>query len=321
MRTRITRLMLAITFFTANAVYAADKPVDHPSIGRFEDSTIIDYKQTDFEEYVLLTSKVSSRAEWGDPEKTKYGQTLEGTITRITYESPKERTPLEVTRAYEEALQEKGFEFLFQCNDAACGGRGFNHAVVPYGLTFSENYKNQRYLAARKSRPQEGDIYVAIYIVKAYSTGGERKDRVYTQVDVIEEKPRQTKVIVVEAGEMADKIGSEGRIALYGIYFDTDSTAIKPDSKATLAEINKLLQDQPDLKILIVGHTDNAGGFDYNIDLSKRRAAAVTDALIKDYGIGRDRLQPWGVGYTAPLASNTTEEGRARNRRVELVAQ
>lgn len=316
-------VLLLFLSLASNDLLAADKAgsADHPLIGRFEDSRITDYKKTDFEEYVLLTRKVTGRVEWGDAKKTEYGQTLEGTLTRITYESPRERTPLEVIRAYEEALQGNGFEFLFQCSDAACGGRSFNHAVVPYGLTFSENYKDQRYLAARKTRPQEGDVFVAIYTVKAYSTGGEKKDRVYTQVDVIEKKPRQTNVIVVKADEMADKIGSEGKVALYGIYFDTDSTTIKPDSKPTLDEIGKLMQNNPDLKILVVGHTDNQGGFDYNIDLSRRRAAAVTNALVKDYGIGGGRLKPWGVGYTAPVATNTTEEGRSRNRRVELVAQ
>ncbi|MDZ7736085.1 MAG: DUF4892 domain-containing protein [Gammaproteobacteria bacterium] len=300
---------------------SAQEPADHPLVGRFEEAKIIDYKKTDFDDYVLLTKKVTSRAEWGEAAKTDYGQTLEGTLTRITYESPKEHSSLEVMRAYEESLQANGFEILFECDDAACGGRDFNHAVVPYDLTFSENYEDQRYIAAYKSRPEKGDVHVAIYTVKAYSIGGERKNRVYTQVDVIEAKPRETKVIVVKADEMADRIDTEGKVALYGIYFDTDSAAIKADSKPTLDEIDKLLQDNPDLKLLVVGHTDNQGGFDYNIDLSKRRAAAVTEALVNDYGINNDRLKPWGVGFTAPVATNTSEEGRARNRRVELVAQ
>lgn len=294
---------------------------DHPLVGRFENAEIIDYKKTDFDDYVLLTKKVAGRAEWGDASKTQYGKTLEGTLTRITYESPKAHTSLEVMRAYEEALQVNGFETLFECDNAGCGGRDFNHAVVPYDLSFSEHYKDQRYIAAHKSRPKKGDVHVAIYTVKAYSIGGERKDRVYTQVDVIEQKPRETKVIVVKADEMADKIEAEGKVALYGIYFDTDSAAVKADSKPTLDEIGKLMQNNADLKLLVVGHTDNQGGFDYNIDLSQRRAVSVTEALVNNYGISNDRLKPWGVGYTAPVATNSTEEGRAKNRRVELVAQ
>lgn len=322
MKNSIALVVSAPLFLFSNiSTTQAQEPTDHPLIGRFEHAKIIDYKKTDFDDYVLLTQKVTGRAEWGDASKTQYGKTLEGTLTRITYESPKAHTSLEVMRAYEEALQANSFETLFECDNAACGGRDFNHAVVPYDLTFSENHEDQRYIAARKSRPEKGDVHVAIYTVKAYSIGGDRKDRVYTQVDVIEQKPRETKVIVVKADEMADRIDTDGKIALYGIYFDTDSAAIKSDSKPTLDEIGKLLQKNEGMKLLVVGHTDNQGGFDYNIDLSKRRAASVTEALVNDYGISSDRLKPWGVGYTAPVATNTSEEGRARNRRVELVAQ
>lgn len=298
----------------------AQEPADHPEIGRFEGSRIVDHEQRAFEEYILLTKKVTGNLDWGDAAKADYGRTLEGKVTRITYESPKERSTLEVMRAYEEALTANGFEVLFQCDDAACGGRDFNHAVVPYDLTFSENHEDQRYLAARKARPEEGNLYVGIYVVKAYSVGGERKNRVYTQVDVIEERPRETKVVVVEAEEMAESLGAEGRVALRGIRFDLDSAEIRPESKPTLDQIGRLLRENPDLELLVVGHTDNQGGFDYNIDLSRRRAAAVAEALVRDYGIEPGRLTPWGVGYTAPVASNVSPEGRAMNRRVELVA-
>ena len=173
-------VLIALAVLLAGTPAAGQEPADHPEIGRFEDSRIVDHERMEFEEYVLLTDKVTGDAEWGEPEKANYGRMLEGTVTRITYESPKERSTLEVMRAYEEALTGNGFEILFQCDDAACGGRDFNHAVVPYHLTFSENYEDQRYLAARKARLGGGDIHVAIYVVKAYSVGGERKDRIYT---------------------------------------------------------------------------------------------------------------------------------------------
>lgn len=313
--------MLTAALASACAAQAQEPGADHAEVGRFEDSKIIDYARTDFDEYVLLTGKVTGRAEWGEAAKKDYGRVLEGTVTRITYESPRERTTLEVMRAYEDALAGNGFEIVFQCSDADCGGRSFNHSVVPYGLQFGEHYQGQRYLAARKTRPGEGEIHAAIYTVKAYSVGGESKDRVYTQVDVIEARPRDTQVIVVRADEMAERMDAEGRVALYGIYFDTDSAAVRPESRPTLEEIAALLGSQPDMKLLVVGHTDNQGGFDYNIDLSSRRAAAVTGYLVEAYGVDAGRLKPWGVGYTAPVASNTSVEGRARNRRVELVAQ
>ncbi len=311
-------LMLALSWSIGAA---AQEPADHPLVGRFEDSTIFDYETTEFDEYVLLTEEVTSGVEWGDAGKADHGVTLEGSVTRITYESPRNRTTLEVMRAYEEALAANGFETLFECDDAACGGRDFNHAVVPYDLTFSENYEDQRYLAARKPGNGAGDVHVAVYTVKATSIGGERQNRVYSQVDVIEEAARETGVVVVEADEMAARIGAEGKVALYGIYFATDSAEIQPDSRPTLDEIAELLGNEPDLDLLVVGHTDNQGAFEYNIDLSTRRAESVTEALVADYGVDRRRLRPWGVGYTAPVASNATEDGRARNRRVELVAR
>lgn len=319
---RNVRFLLGVLLLVtvAAAAGATEPGSDHPLVGRFEDARIVDYEAMAFDEYLLLTQEVTSRAEWGDAAKAQYGHPLEGRVTRITYESPKERSTLEVMRAYREALTENGFEVLFECDDAACGGRDFNHAVVPYDLTFSENYEDQRYVAARTARPQ-GDVHVAIYTVKAYSVGGERNNRVYTQVDVIEQEPRETEVVVVKADEMAEHIAAEGKVALYGIHFDTDSARIKTESRPALDEVGKLLSAQSELKLLVVGHTDNQGGFDYNIDLSQRRAAAVVEALAAEHGVARDRLKPWGVGFTAPVSSNATDEGRSRNRRVELVPQ
>jgi outer membrane protein OmpA-like peptidoglycan-associated protein len=95
---------------------------------------------------------------------------------------------------------------------------------------------------------------------------------------------------------------------------------VKPDSEPTLKEIAKLLkQDQK--KVFIVGHTDTQGGYEYNKNLSARRAKAVAEVLSKQYGIPASRLQSAGVGYLAPVASNDSEEGRAKNRRVELVQE
>jgi len=138
-------------------------------------------------------------------------------------------------------------------------------------------------------------------------------------LDVIITKKRENKMVQVKADEMKSKIDKEGKIALYGIYFDTDKAIIKPKSEPTIKEIAKLLKDNPKLKLLIVGHTDNQGTFVYNKGLSQRRAKAVVKELVSKYGINANRLHPVGVSYAAPVATNNTEEGRAKNRRVELV--
>ena len=123
------------------------------------------------------------------------------------------------------------------------------------------------------------------------------------------------------AESLAGNINETGKAAVYGIYFDTGKAEIKQESEPALAEIVKLLNSDSQLKLYVVGHTDNVGLFEYNIKLSQDRAAAVVKVLIGKYGITASRLTPFGDGPTAPVASNKSEEGRAKNRRVELVAQ
>jgi outer membrane protein OmpA-like peptidoglycan-associated protein len=125
---------------------------------------------------------------------------------------------------------------------------------------------------------------------------------------------------MVDAAAMAKGLGDQGHIALYGIYFDTDKATIKAESAPTLAEMAKLLNGQPKLDVFIVGHTDSQGSYEHNMTLSRQRAEAVAAALVGSYKIARTRLRTAGVGYLAPVGSNASEDGRALNRRVELVA-
>ncbi|MEQ1824291.1 MAG: OmpA family protein, partial [Fimbriimonadaceae bacterium] len=129
---------------------------------------------------------------------------------------------------------------------------------------------------------------------------------------------RDQRMELVKSEEMASQIALNGRIALYGIQFDFNSAAIKTDSDATLGEIAKLLQSKPGLKILVVGHTDTVGTFEFNRALSQKRAESVV-ANLTGKGVTANRLFPVGVSFASPIATNNTEEGRAKNRRVELV--
>jgi outer membrane protein OmpA-like peptidoglycan-associated protein len=106
-----------------------------------------------------------------------------------------------------------------------------------------------------------------------------------------------------------------------GILFDTGKADVKPESDPALQEVSKLLKANPALKVYVVGHTDNVGGLAANIDLSKRRAASVVLSLTTQYGVSAAQLQAYGDGPYAPIASNDAEDGRALNRRVELVKQ
>jgi len=125
--------------------------------------------------------------------------------------------------------------------------------------------------------------------------------------------------VVVSAEQIAKSIADEGKAVFYGLYFDSGKSVLKPESAPTLAEMAKWLAANPANNVYIVGHTDMQGSVDSNMGLSRARAAAVVDALIKQHAVKRDRLGSEGVGPYAPLSNNTSDAGRAKNRRVEMV--
>jgi len=135
------------------------------------------------------------------------------------------------------------------------------------------------------------------------------------------EKGEMAQEVVVDAKSMAADISTSGKVAIYGIYFDFNKADVKPESEPTLKEITKLLQQDAKLKLYVVGHTDNIGGLNYNMKLSQQRADAVVKELVSKYKVDGSRLKALGVGPAAPVTSNDTEEGKAKNRRVELVKQ
>ena len=129
-----------------------------------------------------------------------------------------------------------------------------------------------------------------------------------------------TNISIMAGGKkLYDTLAESGRVATQGIYFDSGSDKIRPESTPTLKEIAAMLNEHADLKLTIEGHTDNVGNAQENQDLSNRRAAAVKAFLVSAYGIGAERLESTGLGDTKPVAANTTPEGRQQNRRVELV--
>jgi outer membrane protein OmpA-like peptidoglycan-associated protein len=128
--------------------------------------------------------------------------------------------------------------------------------------------------------------------------------------------------MVATAAELSSGIGGSGHSVVNGILFDTGKADVKPESAPALKAVVDTLTQDPKLKVYVVGHTDNVGAVAANIDLSKRRAAAVVQVLsAAPYNIAAGRMQSFGDGPTAPVASNDTEDGRALNRRVELVKQ
>ncbi|MCI0490906.1 MAG: OmpA family protein [Blastocatellia bacterium] len=169
--------------------------------------------------------------------------------------------------------------------------------------------RDNRYAAGKLTRAG-AEVYVSVFI------GSQA-----TQLDIIEVKPIEGGLFSVDADALGADIESEGHAAVYAILFDTGKAIIKPESSAAIAEIAKLLKDRPRLNLYVVGHTDSTGGFEMNMKLSLDRAQAVVQSLVSEHGIAASRLKSHGVGPLAPVRSNATEEGKSKNRRVDLVAQ
>ena len=159
---------------------------------------------------------------------------------------------------------------------------------------------------------RKGGALTGVY-VEAYNGGWD-----YTLTIVESQEMRQD--VIADAAAMGKDIAAGGKTVIQGIFFDTGSAVIKPQSEAALTEMVKLMKGTPSLKAYIVGHTDNVGALDSNLKLSTSRADALVKALVAR-GIGAGRVKGSGVGPYSPIASNRGEPGRAQNRRVELVEQ
>lgn len=311
---RVAALVLAVSAAPAFAKDVAGSK-DHPLVGRYAGAEITGYTSSDFDEQQFLIGPVDLKAD-GEKFTDANAIKVEGKVVRIRYDAPKDRSALEIMRNYETSLKAKGFEPIFACADATCfKGVGSSFRMASFAGDGNINYRygdGVRYLLAKASRPT-GDVYAAVFV-------GTSKTGPLVRVIAADLKPMQDgQIQFVDAGAMAQSIAATGHVGLYGIQFDFDKAELKPESRPTLDEIAKVLKADPALALVVAGHTDAKGGFDYNVDLSKRRAAAVVADLTGRHGIAAQRLTPFGAGMAAPIASNDDETGRSKNRRVELV--
>lgn len=277
---------------------------DYPGIGRFAGSVITGYVAKNFDAMRLQAAPFKDG-------KAADERRLEGRITRIAYRTASGPSILEVSRNFENQLSKAGFETLLACDTDPCGAIPFTEAidVLPVPQMWVDGF-DYRYFAGRKAADGR-EIYASLLV-------SHNNQEITAQLTIAELGAMENKM--VSAAEMAKGLGDKGHIALYGIYFDTDKATMKPESRPTLEQIAQLLAGQPQLSVFIVGHTDSQGSYDYNLDLSRRRAEAVAAELARSYRIAPTRLRSAGVGLLAPVGSNATDAGRALNRRVELVA-
>lgn len=320
-------LVASAILLSVSAALAADVPgsKDSPLLKRYEGSEIIGYDYRGFDQFHLITGPLKSYDLPPDPS-TK----VTGKHTRILYVAPPERSPLEVFHNYAQELEQDGYETVFTCSEAECGkANAMPRTLYSNDRKLSNKGQMSEYAFSSPVEPQflaatlrraEGDVHVSLLVAKeTFKHFKETSQRTLVLLDIVEAAPMEQKMVTVDAGAMAKSIAAQGTIALYGIYFDTDKAELKPESGPTLEEIAKLLQGDAGLRLYVVGHTDGVGGYDYNMDLSRRRAQAVVQELVSKYAVAGSRLRSAGVGFLAPVGSNEDEEGRALNRRVELV--
>jgi outer membrane protein OmpA-like peptidoglycan-associated protein len=183
--------------------------------------------------------------------------------------------------------------------------RNLNTALRSAGYTFVYDSGDYGDFTAYK-----GKTWVQIEV----SGGGGYKLTSVTEIKL-------TQDVVADAAALGQGLATNGHAVVNGILFDTGQSVVKPESASALQEVVKLLKQDPKLKIYVVGHTDNVGALAGNLDLSRKRAEAVIKLLATQYAVAADRMQAFGNGPYAPVASNDSEDGRTLNRRVELVKQ
>jgi len=335
----------AVLLSLAPMTTVADKPEDwgdHRLVPRIDGSEIITYRYTEFDR-VSLTFGPREDDEYPDERE------FEGEHTQLTYRLPNTAiSTLQVKRAYRQGLEQAGFEIEFAGSGRDDLGRRFHRfdtfdrsrpsglSVHDLGWPRSRSERDMRFLAASH---EDENVYVNVLMYNNRRDDGQPTMR----VDVVEipeeettlamaapepaeEQPTERDEIVaahdredLSAEDIEASIVSEGRVAVRDILFEFDSAEIIDESADALATIADVLDENAELDLLIVGHTDNVGDFEYNLNLSMQRAQAVAAWLEERHDIDGDRLQPAGAGMMAPVATNRSEDGRQQNRRVELV--
>ena len=340
--TTLARLAIALLAAAAHAAApAADAPVadlpgaaDHPLVKRFTGSWLAGQRASSWDAAVVPGSAELDKA---DKRWFKEPLTLEGKVTQTVYIAPAGKSALEVWRNYEQALNAAGLKKRFVC-ERNCADlyfawhkqseptKGFNWAkgyiTTPsgsrYSLTSALSVDDGRMLVGTLGKPGQEATVLLYNSLAANATTGQ----VATYLQIVEPKAMETGQVSVDPAALQAGLAAEGHVTLTGLFFDTGKTELKPESKAQLDAMAELLKNQPTLKAWIVGHTDNVGGFEANEKLSLARAQAVVAALTAaPYKVDAKRLVPKGLASLAPVAGNGDDAGRAKNRRVELVAQ
>jgi len=287
---------------------------DHPLISRFEGSIMELYDHKNYDQYTLILGFNEN----GEANKMV---DVEGEITRIQYSVSEDHSVFEVFRNYEIALKSANFNISYSCSEKTAPTSYEFWMYNYYGdinkirddRISPDGRMGFRYIVANGDNEGK-NVYVVLFI-----SSDNDYNWILVTMDVIEEKPMETGLVT--AATIEKGLNISGHTVLEGIFFDTGKSTIKEESGSALKIISGYLNAYPDKKFFIVGHTDNTGDFASNMTVSEERAKAVMNELINKYGVNADQLEAYGVSYLSPVSSNATDEGKTRNRRVEIVEQ
>ena len=311
-------LLIISTNLFAQRTTDIDGAKDYPLVSRFEGSVIQFYKATKWDTYKLpVYSDNIKELNFKNP------LVLEGKVERWQYTTTPDNNPAYVMKNFEMAFKKSDYKILAEGkpgDDMSEGEANFKYTF--YGHWYDLNLDkfgfgfdalgNHKAIIIAKTNKNGKDIYI-VEVISDFSNV-----TVITQ-DVIEVEEAETGMVT--AKNMAEDIAATGHIAIYDIHFDTGKSAIKAESAIALKNIAEYLNAHSDKQFLIVGHTDNVGDFEANLKLSSARADAVMNELVTKYSVKAEQLKAYGDGSTSPVASNSTNDGKAKNRRVEIVEQ
>ncbi|QJE02821.1 OmpA family protein [Massilia forsythiae] len=325
----VIAMLVLLLAFASNAQAAdpfnSDRPggSDHALVSRYQGSIL----------YGFGGQNVGSASVVINEKSRAVLKSFEGKVSDRWYLAPKGITPLEVYRNYRKALEAAGFETLYACESAQCESAGVQPMIVELprraawktadsitrNIFNSGNQPGFHYYSGKRNGAN-GPTFVTVALV-----GGlpEKpiEGRVRQFIEILEPATIDLGKVTVDANAIRNSLQREGKIALYGITFDTNKAEVRENSSDQLAEMASVLKAAPAMKVFIVGHTDNQGEFAANSILSQKRADAVVAVLSTKYGIALPRMVARGIANLAPVATNDSEEGRARNRRVEMVVR
>ncbi len=255
-------------------------------------------------------------------EKTeRMTATIEGLVQIRTFriDAPNQNT-LALIQFFRAQFAASGANILLDCDQNICGGFdfrfGFDVASAP---AMEVDLTDFRYLAAQKTDPL-GKFSVSILVSKTTAAAYFQLVEI-SPVDAPDIPPARTPAAVVAPSDIAKILAQTGGMPLDGLEFASGKAELVADPKGILAEVAKWMADNPAKGLILVGHTDNEGSLDSNVAIARRRAESVRQALIDVHGVEPSRLSAEGVGFLVPRSTNETPDGRAINRRVEIVVR